>query len=220
MTKLNIDLQEVARYLGYGQGDLEGETLELVHELTAQLEKVATPRVTHQLFSLDGTSLVGTNLKLEGGDIAGLLGQCDRCILLACTLGQGVDSLLRRLQITDLSRGVIADVCASSMIEDFCNQINLELEEKWRGEGCYLTSRYSPGYGDLPLATQSPLCRLLDTRKSMGMTPTENHILIPRKSITAVIGISQLPQQKRGEKCDHCAMREGCMFRKGGTTCG
>ncbi len=219
MAELQIDLQEVARYLGYGQQEMEGDTLQAVQAVTEQLRAVATPRVTHQLFSLDGTSLQGTNLTLEGADIAKLLQSCDRCILLAATLGQGVDGLLRRLQITDLSRAVIADVCASSMIEDYCNQVNGALEEHWLEQGCYLTSRYSPGYGDMPLSTQTPLCGLLNTTKTMGLTPTEAHILIPRKSITAVIGISRSPQPKRGEGCDTCTLREHCEFRKGGTTC-
>ncbi len=217
--KLQIDLQEVARYLGYGQREVEGDTLQMIHEVTEALQKMATPRVTHQLFPLDGTRLVGTNLTLEGADIAQLLQDCHQCILLAATLGQGVDGLIRRLQITDLTRGVIADVCASSMIENFCNQVNQGLEQRWTEQGCYLTSRYSPGYGDMPLATQTPLCGLLNTTKTLGLTPTSAHILIPRKSITAIIGISRTPQQKRGENCEVCSMRERCQFRKGGTTC-
>lgn len=219
MAELKIDLQEVARYLGYGQGEIEPETLQIVHQVTEQLRSVATPRITHQLFSLEGTELVGTNLRLEGADIARLLQNCDRCILMAATLGQGVDGLIRRLQITDLTRGVIADFCASSMIEAFCNLVNEEVEARWLEEGCYLTSRYSPGYGDLPLATQSPLCDLLNTTKTMGLTPTSVHMLIPRKSITAIIGVSHSPQQKRGGSCETCALREHCQFRKGGTTC-
>lgn len=219
MTELHIDPQEVARYLGYGTRGLEAETLQIVQEMTAQIQRVATPNVTHKLFELEGTALVGTNLVLEGQDIRTLLGECQRCILLAATLGQGVDGLIRRLEIQDLSRALIADVCASSMIEGLCDRENRRLEAHWNSQGQFLTDRYSPGYGDLPLTTQTPLCNLLDTRKNLGLSPTSSHILTPRKSITAVIGVSKLPQPKRGTSCEICTLRANCEFRKGGTTC-
>ena len=55
--------------------------------------------------------------------------------------------------------------------------------------------------------------------KRLGLTVTAEHILIPRKSVTAIIGLADHPLKKGARGCATCRMRETCMFRKGGTHC-
>lgn len=222
MFQLNIDQGEVSRYLGFGGNPVDEETSTDIAWAVEELRSVATPRTVSQIFSLqkgEEIALVGTNLVLAGGDITKLLVDCHHCILLAVTLGQGVDNLLRRLQITNLARSVVADVCASSMVEDLCNQLDSQLREEWRGKGKFFTDRFSPGYGDLPLATQHRLCDVLGTQKKLGLAVTGAGIMIPRKSITAVIGIADTKQQMKLRGCAHCDLAPHCSYRKGGTTC-
>ena len=61
---------------------------------------------------------------------------------------------------------------------------------------------------------------LLDASRKIGVTVTDRLILIPRKSVTAVIGISEkeIPQKRRG--CSCCNMRKTCPYRKRGEHCG
>ena len=68
-----------------------------------------------------------------------------------------------------------------------------DFNEWVRGEeavkGNLLSPRYSPGYGDVPLSVQKDICRELDCAKTVGITLTESLLMIPEKSVTAVIGI-------------------------------
>lgn len=217
MEQLHIDMQEVARYLGYGTSPLDAETLEQIQGVEKTIRQVATPRVTHQVFPLQGTILSGTTLTLQGEDIKQLLDQSHHAILLAVTLGQGVDGLLRRLSVGQLASAVIADVCASSMIEGFCQDICNELEGTWRAKGQYLTPRFSAGYGDLPLAIQGDICTLLNSQKTIGLAATSTQILTPRKSITAIIGIQDQPLKPTPTGCASCNLAGHCSYRKGGT---
>lgn len=218
MEQLHIDMEEVARYLGYGTTLPEEETMADITWAVESLRQVATPRATHQVFPLAGTALVGTTLTLEGQDIKSLLSNSHHCIVLAVTLGQGVDNLLRKLSVSHLPRSVVADVCASSMIEGFCQDVCNELEKTWREKGRYLTPRFSAGYGDLPLVIQGDICTLLNSQKTIGLTATSTQILTPRKSITAIIGIQDQPLQPTPIGCASCNLAGHCSYRKGGTS--
>ena len=54
-----------------------------------------------------------------------------------------------------------------------------------------LVSRYSPGYGDLPLETQTAVFKALDCERTIGVTLTESLLMRPSKSVTAVIGMKE-----------------------------
>ncbi len=216
---LRLNLAQVARYLGYGGKPLDGELLAEIDSVEAQLRAVATPRVIHRAFSLEGTSLQGTTLRLEGDDIAQLLQTSHGCLLFALTLGRGVDQLLQTLQIQNLSRAVVLDACASSMIECLCQDIDKAFRQHYQAEGAFLTMRFSPGYGDLPLHTQDAFCALLETPKTIGLTAARTHLLNPSKSITAMVGISHTPQAHTRTTCSYCALSGQCHYQKGGILC-
>lgn len=163
--------------------------------------------------------LKGCSLILTGDDISDLLKECDRCILLAVTVGGAVDRTLRKAQISDMANAVILDFCASSAVEDLCNQINDDLEKAFDSKGFFLTDRFSPGYGDLPIELQREICRVLQTDKRLGLSANASNMLIPSKSITAVIGIAKKPQPKKISGCANCKMKDTCMLRKAGRTC-
>ena len=94
---------------------------------------------------------------------------------------------------------------------------NMDPEE--REEGQFLTGRFSPGYGDYPIAVQNDLLRLLDAPRKIGLCATPTHLLTPRKSVTAVLGVAGHPVTGRRAGCANCALRERCAYRKEGKTC-
>ena len=48
---------------------------------------------------------------------------------------------------------------------------------------------------------------------------TPQHLLAPRKSTTAILGIADHPVTGTLAGCTTCHLRETCSFRKQGTTC-
>lgn len=53
-----------------------------------------------------------------------------------------------------------------------------------------LTMRYSPGYGDLDISANRDILNVLDAHRKIGVTVTNTGIMIPRKSVVALIGIT------------------------------
>ena len=65
-----------------------------------------------------------------------------RQVLMCATLGQGVDVLLRHLQVSDMASAVIVDSLAGAAIEQVCNRAETEIFEKVHSNSCLLyTSR-------------------------------------------------------------------------------
>ena len=138
---------------------------------------------------------------------------------MAVTLGPGIERLLMRREVTDMADAVILDACASAAVENVCDHFEFDLRDALKGEGLYLTDRFSPGYGDLPLDAQARLCAALDTARRIGLTVSSNYIMVPRKSVTAILGISERPQPLRRRGCEVCSLFLTCPYRKEGVSC-
>ena len=66
------------------------------------------------------------------------------------------------------------------------------IEDDIRAElapGESLVARYSPGYADFPLAAQRELLALLDAPRKVGVSLTDSLLMVPSKSVSAVIGV-------------------------------
>lgn len=213
ITLTHIPREEVLRYLGC-PGTEDPATLALVEGCSARLLAAARPKWTYRVFDLavqtDGVRL-NCGLLLPGRDLAAHLRGCSRAALLAATLSAPVDALLRRAQAEDLAAAVALDCCATAAVEAVCDLAEAEIRVRF--PGCSFPFRFSPGYGDLPIELQDPILRLLDAPRRVGLCATDRHILTPRKSVTAVLGISdgEISPQKRG--CASCTFRDRCKFQ-------
>lgn len=217
---MELDLTEALRYLG--AGDTPAEELHREAETAAnRLTQAVQPRYVYRVFPVshtrEGVVLLGSGVTLIGETARRMLEQCEKAALLLCTLGAVFENLLRAEQARDMARAVLLDACGSAWVEAGCNEAERELAARF--PGFYLTDRFSPGYGDLPLALQPAVCTALDARRRLGVQVTESLLMIPAKSVTAVIGLSDRPQAARIRGCGFCSMAKTCPFRKGGKTC-
>ena len=142
---------------------------------------------------------------------------------MAVTLGVGVDQLLRKTQVTDMALAVIIDSGASVLIEQLADDFQEEIVKKPEASdrnNTFTTPRFSPGYGDWPITEQARIVRLLDGQRQIGLNITKDSLMIPRKSITAVIGISDHPVKGCLATCDECVLQDKCLLKKEGKFCG
>ena len=63
--------------------------------------------------------------------------------------------------------------------------------KKIEAEGAKTNFRYCPGYGDLPLKANADIARVLDAQKKIGLTVTAEGLLLPRKSIVGIVGVTK-----------------------------
>ena len=215
LTQLNRD--EILRYLGYRGQTLSPELQAQIDRAEAALCAVIQPRLVYTVLPVAEGTVKG--LTLSGRDIAAHLTGCHEAVLMAVTLGAEAEQLLYRRQVTDMADAVIMDACASAAVENVCDNFEQDLRRQTEQAGRYLTGRFSPGYGDLPLETQRSLCGVLDTARRIGLTVSGDCLLHPLKSVTAILGISEIPQPLCEVRCQMCSKRDHCAFRKTGGTC-
>lgn len=218
----NIDGEEALRYLGV-RGEAPEELRTALDRAREAVLREATPRMIYMVYPLEREGetlrLGGTGISLPGGDIARFLAGCEKCVLFAATLGSGMERLFRRAQAGDMEQALLLDACASAAVENVCDNGEAQLRREWAGRGKRLTGRFSPGYGDFPLLWQKELCTLLDTERKIGLHLSPSGMLLPQKSVTAVLGVGgENKHVPRG--CESCNLRESCAFRKEGKHCG
>ena len=138
---------------------------------------------------------------------------------LAVTLGPGVDAQIRRAGVGDIAAGVASDALGSALAEQAADAAEAELRQWAAKEGKYLTGRFSPGYGDWDIAVQPLVANALDTVRRAGLCVTDTNLMTPRKSVTAILGVSDHPVKGHLAGCGHCVLRTRCEYRKRGKTC-
>lgn len=209
-----IDLRQAARYFGE-PGEPDAATLALLARVAPPVLAAAMPRAVWR--RCDVAELAAGFL--QGQDVPAHLSDCDEALLLAVTLGAGVDRQIRLSGIGDIAAGVAADALASALAEQSADQAEALLRQRITAEGRYLTCRYSPGYGDWPVTVQPQAAELLDAGRQIGLYVTDTALMTPRKSVTALLGVSRRPVTGHLAGCGHCALRDRCEYRKRGKTC-
>lgn len=219
VTELNID--EVLRYMGCPPDQADPATRALAEGCAAELLRVIQPRWAYRVFDLimeEGGVRLSSGLLLPGQDLKRHLKGCTRAAVFCATLSAGADALIRRAESGDMARALALDCCAAAAVEALCDQIERELQGLF--PGCAFPFRFSPGYGDLPLSLQNELLPLLDAPRRVGLTASASHILLPRKSVTAILGVAEGEIEKTVRSCLSCPAHGSCQYRKSGGHCG
>lgn len=208
------ELQEkqVYRYMGMSEIPQSGEVRELVEKLKPRFfasvqckacYMVVPARVADDFVDLSAFSVHSKHLarNLKG---------CDHAVLFAATLGMPCEQQRRRAAAVSPAEALVLDAMGSAGIEQFCDQICCDLANCY--PAYYLRPRFSPGYGDFSLDCQEKLLRILDAQRKIGISMSDGHLMIPQKSVTAVVGLSKTGCKKVVPSCECCDLA-ACEFR-------
>lgn len=229
-VRLNRD--EALGYLGYAGQQVDETLLARFHELAdacdARIEPVYALKIADvdQLQTIwDGqnphVTLVDCKLVLPGSSIAEHLRGARKVALMACTLGTASEREMRKYAALSAADGVMFGACASALVEAAANAVEAMAVVRAHAMGLHTNWRFSPGYGDLPLDVQPSFVAELDGFRKLGITVTPTNMLVPVKSVTAVIGL--FDEVKAGtdvrHACGVCQLKGCCELRKRGVTC-
>ncbi len=208
---------ESFRYMGYCGHVPDPSVIKLTEEVYSELTACVEP------VSLTRTLPVGHPeegvLEIEGclihsRSLSRNLAGCKEVCLMAATLGIAPDRLIARYEAQGyMSRAVVIQAVSAAMIEEYCDEVNGKICLEAEARGLFCRSRFSPGYGDFPVRFQEDFFRILQVQKRIGITLTENNLMIPSKSVTALIGLSSDTASEGQHRCETCSLKE-CSFRK------
>jgi cobalamin-dependent methionine synthase I len=112
-------------------------------------------------------------------------------IFMAVTIGSGLEKLTGQYtKEKQFENALVLDTIGSEAAEASANALNSYLLTLARQAKNTLTRRFSPGYGDLPLTFQNDMYRELSLDR-LKIVLDKKHILFPRKTVTAIIGVEE-----------------------------
>ncbi len=184
-----LPLKEVCRYMGLRSDALDYDTESRICQILPRFLREINCRacwmevpvsISDNLIDMDVVTMESRNLS---SNLAG----CDSAIIFAATIGSGADRLCKSASVSAPLNALIYDAMGSTAIEWFCDALCDMISGTYTAYS--LCPRFSPGYGDLSLTLQTDLLRLLDAQRYIGLTLSESLMMIPQKSVTAIIGL-------------------------------
>jgi len=215
--EMAISQKEVLHYLGYRGAKADERVSSMITELIDFFLENITPISLYGVWGcrIDSSSISIGDMTVNSKNLSEHLKDCHNVVLLAATLGTQADALIRQLNVQDMEKAVIGQAVCAAMIEAYCDslskKIESELSQKIEFCGLHPTTRFSPGYGDFNIVHQKEILSMLNCSR-IGLTLTDGYMLIPTKSVTAVIGFSK-EKKHAAKKCESCADKN-CKLRE------
>lgn len=223
---MQIDKNEVLRYLGYKPGHTKADNnmLDKIDYYAALGVTLLEPNTSYRLFhdvsiTEAGVHINDAPLLLPGQDITNLLKQAKKVCIVAATIGPQLEHQVAELfKQGEYAAATILDAVGSDAVEKVADQLQQQLENIAKKQGLEVTWRYCSGYGDLPLQINSQLASVTNA-DTIGITVTESNMLLPQKSILGIVGFN-LPGADAPlmNKCALCKA-ENCAYRNRSDQC-
>ena len=209
---------EVVHQLGYPYGRAVSEEVEKeIHRAIPFCQQQIHPQTCYKdtpFLTRKKGVFTGQDLQIHSRRWANLVGRLENPAWLCCflvTLGKGFDHAAADLQKDSLFPAYLLDAVGSVVIEQMSGQMTRYLAGMMSARGYQSTARFSPGYCDWELKSgQNALFSFLNPEK-IGVELTSSGMMIPRKSISAVIiGAARVPWKT---PCPSCSKGE-CVYRR------
>lgn len=215
---MRADRKEILRYLGYGKNCPEPKAAELIEETAQELEQASQLRSVYREYecSIEGSQVTIGTLGVHSTHLAKNLAGCERAVVLAATIGRSADLMIKKYSVTNMAKAAVVQAAGAACIESCVDEIEAQIRREAEQRGFYLRPRFSPGYGDFSLEHQKDIFDMLECNKRIGLTLTEGNLMMPSKSVTAVIGLTRQKQSScHAADCSRCEKID-CEFRRDG----
>ncbi len=182
-----VNVKEVLRYAGGGDE-------KLIDECIKEAESTFSYKVCYAVADItakDGNVDFGF-ANVESKDLSKNLAKCTKAVILAATVGVGIDRLIAKYNRTSPSKAVCFQALGSERVESLIDEFETDIKPTLAyAKELFFRPRFSPGYGDMPLEFQKEIFRLLDCPRRIGVSLGESLLMSPSKSVTAIIGFGE-----------------------------
>ena len=181
---LKINRSEALRYMGVKEADLLVN--QLVDECEAEAKAFAEPRAVYLKtpISIMDDQIDFGFMRVTSKNLAKNLDGCSCAYVFAATLGIAIERQFKKISMVSQSKAMVYSAVCSALVESFCDYVNGIL-----AEGHEAKPRFSCGYGDFCLEHQKDILNVLEASKRLGISLTNSYMMVPVKSVTAIIGI-------------------------------
>ncbi|HXQ25068.1 MAG TPA: hypothetical protein VN822_01550 [Candidatus Acidoferrales bacterium] len=220
--RVPLSIEDVTHAWGARRGKLASpRMLALVAELLerAETENWLQPAVSFQVWPIvehgPGWMELSNGSRLKARLLSHYLRGASHLALGICTVGAAVENRVSEwFAASERLRAVVLDDIGSLALYRLSDQIEALLQKEAEARGLEASGVLSPGEDGFELTEQAKVAELAGG-KSIGISITSTGMMIPRKSLSMVMGFgAQMPKWGRGERCARCGARERCPHRQ------
>lgn len=184
---IEININEVLRYMGCSRDVADEKVVNLAKNSIDEVKPKLKLKACYEKFkiSADGDKLDLGFTTVVSKDLKKNLRNCKEIFLFVATIGVEFDRLMWKYSLTSPAYATAIQAVGTAAIEEWCDKLCEHLRES-AGELC---PRFSPGYGDLPLNLQTEILNTLDCGRKIGVSLTDSMLMLPTKSVSAIVGI-------------------------------
>jgi len=209
-----IDEKETLRYAGMKSSEDFPE--KIVKDALKEVIAYAEPVGTWQFYDYCEQVVSAQPLyKLTSQNLMLHLKGSQKVAILAVSVGEAIEERITNLFAeNEYAKAVLVDAAATTATEQVADSVCELIAREARKQGLVAGSRFSPGYGDWDIKEQPEVLRLSGAEK-IGIKLTTSFMLMPRKSVTAIVGLrvngKELTTEKQG--CLACDKKD-CVLRR------
>ena len=187
-TDLPFCEREILRYAGCKEDN--DETVRLARDCINEIKPKFVYKVCYRSFGVEirGDACDFGAFSLNSKKLALHLQGCKSVILFAATVGVEIDRLISKYGRISPSKALMLQAIGTERIEAVCDAFCADVAKEYN---LIARPRFSPGYGDLPLASQKDIFSVLSPEKQIGLFLTDSLLMSPTKSVTAIIGLGE-----------------------------
>ena len=203
-----------------GHPKIRPEIKNLILDLLATVKDahLLEPAVAYEYYQVTGMSSGQMSLEddkaIHGSLLPKVFPGAKELAVLVCTIGSKLEK-----QATDYSksgealRGMILDGIGSTAVDMLIPEACRLIATEASSHGHQASSPVNPGWPGLPLTEQWNLFELVNAQE-IGVSLTSSGIMVPRKSVSMVIGIGpQMTTWTQADVCARCSLRKTCPYR-------
>jgi len=172
---------------------------------TCNLIEPSYSYVVRDIKSVQGSSVViDGSVTFQSKVIAQLMERCEKIAVFLLTIGNHLEETVRQMSEDGLIlQATVLDAIGSVAAETVADFVQERVDEVARDHGLCTSLRFSPGYCDWNIKQQKMVFQSVGTC-STGIRLTEDYLMLPRKSISGIIGIGYCNGVEHYNPCNTC----------------
>ena len=214
-----INIEEVKRYAGLDNCNEFPE--KMLKEACLKGKTLIAPKAIWHMYPYDSVLnkiMSPVPVYLNSNSITAHLEGAIEVAVFAVTIGVELEEEVSNMFIQgNYTEAILLDAVGSCVTEQAVEQLVSMLAHQAARNGHIIGRRYSPGYGDWPISAQKDIVEISHA-DIIGIKLTTAMMLVPRKSVTAIIGLYpyqnalSMPsmQEEVCESCNHII----CQYKK------
>jgi hypothetical protein len=217
--EIHIDADAVLRGQGATPAIIRSRRPALVSLAEQAIQEglpLVEPSVVMRQYSIEGVRherlLLDGGRQLPGKLLVQHLGQARQINVLLCSIGTSLERYSQEMWNSSATYALALDGVGSAAVEALANAACRFLEDQAAAQGWKSSVPLSPGMVDWPVEVGQPQIFQLLEEETAGVDLTQSFIMIPRKSLTMVVGVGP-DLEMGGRTCDFCNLREVCRYQ-------